>query len=91
MRTPISIICVVLVSGCATAPPKYFRGNTTQADFQKDVWECQQIVNQSYQAASQSSSPGGAGAAIGHMMGRAMSEKGRHQDCMYGRGYQLQP
>jgi hypothetical protein len=91
MRRALLLPALALVlSGCASTPPTYFKPNVSQQEFQRDIWECQQIVNQSYQPPQQSSGPGGAGAAIGYMLGRAMSEKGRHRDCMYGRSYQLQ-
>jgi len=86
------VILALGLAGCASTPPNYSRQNTSQAEFQKDTWECQQIVNQSYgPPPSQSqNSQANAGGAIGYMLGRAMSEKGRHRDCMYGRGYQVQ-
>jgi len=83
----LASVTSLLVIGCASTPPSYFKQNTSQEQFQRDMWECQQLVNQSYQQPNQS---GGAGAAIGYMIGRSMSEKGRHRDCMYGRGYQVQ-
>jgi hypothetical protein len=89
-RALVLVTVAFLVQGCASTPPKYFKTNVTQQEFQRDVWECQQIVNQSYQPPQQSNASGGAGAAIGYMLGRSMSEKGRHKDCMYGRGYQAQ-
>jgi hypothetical protein len=80
----------LLLAGCASTPPTYYKTNASQQEFQRDMWECQQIVNQSYQPPQESSGPGAAGAAIGYMIGRLASEKGRHRDCMYGRGYQVQ-
>ena len=80
-----SILLLLVLTGCA-ATQNFQRPDTSQADFQKDQWECQQIVNQSYSAPS---SQGGAGAAIGHAIGRAMSENQRLSDCMLGRGYQV--
>jgi hypothetical protein len=85
-KVSIIIVLAVAVSACSS-PSAYQKNNNSQADFQKDLWECKQLVNQSYNAPN---SQGNAGAAIGHAIGRAMSEKGRINDCMYGRGYQIQ-
>ena len=83
-----ALISLALV-GCASTGPQYYKAATSQEQFQRDIWECQQIVNQSYQSPA-STGNHDAFAAIGHGLGRAMSEKGRHRDCMYGRGYQVQ-
>jgi hypothetical protein len=79
-----------LLVGCHSTSSSYFKPDLNQQQFQRDIWECQQIVNQSFHPPQQSSGAYGVGAAIGYMIGRAMSKKGRHRDCMYGRGYQLQ-
>lgn len=77
-------VAILLTVGCASTPTSYQRANTSQETFQRDLWECQQLVNQSYQAPQQ----GSGAAAIGSLIGRTMTEKGRHRDCMFGRGYQ---
>jgi hypothetical protein len=74
-----------LLIGCSS-PGTFHRANTSQENFQKDLWECQQIVSQSYNAPSSQS----AASAIGHAIGKAMSETQRVNDCMFGRGYQIQ-
>jgi hypothetical protein len=87
MRAALILSTVGVLAGCAATPTTYNKPGIAQEQFQRDMWECQQIVNQSYQQPNQSS---GAGGAFGYMIGRSVSEKGRHRDCMYGRGYQIQ-
>jgi hypothetical protein len=87
----LALISLAL-GGCASTGPQYYKAATSQEAFQRDMWECQQIVNQSYgpPPGQSQNSQANAGGAIGYMLARAMSEKGRHRDCMYGRGYQVQ-
>ena len=88
LKLVTSSVAILLTVGCASTPTNYQRANTSQETFQRDLWECQQLVNQSYQAPQQGNSPSAGGAAVGYLIGRAATEKGRHRDCMFGRGYQ---
>ncbi len=82
MKRTIILLLAFVISGCASS--NFYKDGTTRSQLERDTAECEYLVDQSFSYQNQG---GGAGAAIGFLIGRAMAKPDRIKQCMSSRGY----
>ncbi len=82
MKKLITLLLTFLISGCASS--SFYKDGVTRSQVERDIGECEYLVDQSFSFQNQG---GGAGAAVGFLIGRAMAKPDRIKQCMNARGY----
>jgi hypothetical protein len=83
----------MLLSACAGTPTVFHKVNATEAEFQRDLYECQHMgkmyATQFYSPSNTNSMSSTLGSAIGAGIGMGITARQEAINCMNSRGYSI--